>query len=89
MATLSYIGHLFKLKVDVVPQDDIIFSHRISSEYMMVITSDQCVSVVSLFINSSGSCVQRCMTFTKTIQLFKSECDSAYYVSTLSTNEKS
>ena len=55
MATLSYIGHLFKLKVDVVPQDDMIFSHRIASECMMVITSDQCVSVVSLFINSSAS----------------------------------
>ena len=25
MATLSHIGHLFKLEVDVVPQDDIIF----------------------------------------------------------------
>ena len=55
----------------------------------MVISSDQCVSVVSLFINSSASCVHRCMTFTKPIQLFKSECDSAFYVSTLSTNEKS
>ena len=30
-----------------------------------------------------------CMTFTKPIQLFKSEIDSAFYVSTLSTNEKS
>ena len=31
----------------------------------------------------------RCTTFTKPIQLFKSEFDSAFYVSILSTNEKS
>ena len=53
MATLSYIGHLFKLESDVVPQ--VYFCHRIASECMLVmIFSGQCVFVVSLFIDSGS-----------------------------------
>ena len=51
MATPSYIGHLFKLEVDVVP---LYFCHRIASECMMMISSDQYVFVMSLFIDSGS-----------------------------------
>ena len=40
-------------------------------------------------VHGPDPCVHKCTTFTKPIQLFKSEFDVAYYVSTLSTNEKS
>ena len=36
-----------------------------------------------------GPCYHNCTTFTKPIQLLKTEFVSAFYISTLSTNEKS